>query len=96
MRTTRFPATRPIAILLLAWSAMTASALPAGAQAGLDHSTFDALLHSHVRNGMVDYDAFAGAPEFGSETMEAGMAALAGSGRVSRRTTLEIDPLPGA
>lgn len=56
----------PIAILLLAWSAMTVRALPAGAQAGFDHGAFDVLLQSHVRNGMVDYDAFAGAPEFAS------------------------------
>jgi hypothetical protein len=31
---------------------------------GFDHSTFDALLGSHVVQGMVDYDAFAGAAEF--------------------------------
>ena len=32
----------------------------------VDHSSFDALLKAHVRNGMVDYDAFAKAPEFKS------------------------------
>ena len=66
MRTARFHAGRPFAILVLAWSAMTVSPSPAGAQTGFDHGAFDALLHSHVRNGMVDYDAFAGAPEFAS------------------------------
>ena len=31
-----------------------------------DHGAFDALLKAHVRNGLVDYDAFANAPEFKS------------------------------
>ena len=31
-----------------------------------DHGAFDALLRAHVRNGLVDYDAFANAPEFKS------------------------------
>jgi hypothetical protein len=35
-----------------------------GAQT-FDHSTFDALLKAHVVNGMVDYDAFGRAAEFG-------------------------------
>ncbi len=30
----------------------------------MDQSTFDALLHANVSRGMVDYDAFAKAPEF--------------------------------
>jgi hypothetical protein len=30
----------------------------------VDHSAFDALLRAHVRNGLVDYDAFRNAPEF--------------------------------
>lgn len=30
----------------------------------MDHSAFDALLHANVKRGMVDYDAFARAPEF--------------------------------
>jgi hypothetical protein len=38
------------------------TALAAGA---FDHSLLDALLRRHVVNGMVDYDAFARAPEFG-------------------------------
>lgn len=32
--------------------------------AQIDHSLFDALLKQHVVNGLVDYDAFARAPEF--------------------------------
>ncbi|MBL8962335.1 MAG: DUF547 domain-containing protein, partial [Gemmatimonadetes bacterium] len=35
----------------------------AGAQA-VDHAPFDQLLRAHVVNGMVDYEAFARAPEF--------------------------------
>ncbi len=30
----------------------------------MDHSAFDALLHANVSRGLVDYDAFAKAPEF--------------------------------
>lgn len=30
----------------------------------VDHSAFNALLQQHVRNGLVDYDAFANAPSF--------------------------------
>lgn len=30
----------------------------------MDHAAFDALLHANVSRGMVDYDAFAKAPEF--------------------------------
>lgn len=44
----------------------TMLALPvagAGAQA-VDHAPFDQLLRAHVVNGMVDYEAFARAPEF--------------------------------
>ena len=62
----RFRTARVVAILVLASSAMTVGPLPARAQSGFDHGAFDALLHAHVRNGMVDYDAFAGAPEFAS------------------------------
>ncbi len=32
--------------------------------ATFDHSAFDALLRRHVREGLVDYDAFARSPEF--------------------------------
>lgn len=38
-------------------------AAPASAQT-VDHAPFDRLLHAHVVNGMVDYDAFGRAPEF--------------------------------
>lgn len=46
----------PLLALLLAW------ARPAAAQ--VDHTLFDGLLKAHVVNGLVDYDAFARAPEF--------------------------------
>ena len=35
------------------------------AQATVDHKLFDALLGQHVRDGFVDYDAFARDPAFG-------------------------------
>jgi hypothetical protein len=42
-----------------------ATAPPADAQARtFDHSAFDALLRAHVRDGLVDYDAFRNAPDF--------------------------------
>ena len=45
--------------------ALVTPAGAAGAQArSFDHSAFDALLRAHVTRGMVDYDAFARAPEF--------------------------------
>ena len=42
------------------------AAAPLLAQGGgtFDHSAFDALLRAHVRNGLVDYDAFERSPEF--------------------------------
>ena len=53
-----------VAIRALAVSALTAlSAAPLAADT-FDHSAFDALLKKHVVKGMVDYDAFAKAPEF--------------------------------
>ena len=64
MRALRRHAAHPLAILALALGGLTVVASPASAQAEFDHGTFDALLHAHVRNGMVDYDAFAAAPEF--------------------------------
>lgn len=66
MRALRRHVARPLAILALALGGFTVVPLPAAAQAEFDHGTFDALLHAHVRNGMVDYDAFAAAPEFAS------------------------------
>ena len=51
---------------LAAASAMLmASASTSHAQTAVDHQRFDDLLHRHVINGFVDYDAFAQAPEFG-------------------------------
>lgn len=40
------------------------AAAPLRAQAMFDHSDFDHLLAQHVRNGIVDYEAFRTAPEF--------------------------------
>ena len=40
-----------------------ASATAAAAPSRFDHSAFDTLLKKHVRGGLVDYDAFAKAPE---------------------------------
>jgi hypothetical protein len=64
MRALRRHVARPFAILTLAVGAMTLAPSSSSAQATFDHAAFDALLHAHVRNGMVDYDAFATAPEF--------------------------------
>jgi hypothetical protein len=50
-----------LAIRTLVLAALAAS--PAAADT-FDHSAFDALLKKHVVKGMVDYDAFAKAPEF--------------------------------
>ena len=50
---------------LLALALVMPAATAAHAQArGFDHGAFDALLRAHVTRGMVDYDAFARAPEF--------------------------------
>ena len=57
---------RTVALSTLALCTMIVTPSSAPAQAKFDHSAFDALLHAHVRNGMVDYDAFAAAPEFTS------------------------------
>ncbi len=55
--------------MVLRTAAVVALALvvvrPAMAQT-FDHSGFDALLHAHVVDGMVDYEAFGQAPEFES------------------------------
>lgn len=40
------------------------TAMPVPAQQAFDHTLLDQLLHAHVVNGLVDYDAFARAPEF--------------------------------
>ena len=61
MRSLRSFLARLAGILALA---VMASAPPLAAQAAFDHGAFDALLRAHVRGGMVDYDAFARAPEF--------------------------------
>lgn len=62
--TIRSRARRAVAALAVALP-MTTTALSASAQARpFDHGAFDTLLRAHVRGGMVDYDAFAAAPEF--------------------------------
>lgn len=54
-----------LATALLLGTGLVIAPLPAvGAQAAFDHGPFDRLLRAHVRDGMVDYDAFAAAPEF--------------------------------
>ena len=50
--------------VLLALLMLLGGALPAASQQRFDHAVFDALLHKHVVNGLVDYDGFARAPEF--------------------------------
>lgn len=54
---------RAITRLLFAASLFCLMPRSAGAQT-FDHSAFDALLHAHVEDGMVDYAAFERAPEF--------------------------------
>ncbi|MBI3790626.1 MAG: DUF547 domain-containing protein [Gemmatimonadetes bacterium] len=49
---------------LAALALVMTTATVARAQA-FDHAPFDALLRKHVVNGMVNYDAFKAAPEFG-------------------------------
>lgn len=46
--------------------------------ANIDHGRFDMLLRQHVRNGFVDYDAFAKAPEFASYLKSLERVQLAG------------------
>jgi hypothetical protein len=48
----------------LALAVAVAALAPGARAASFDHSAFDALLKAHVVDGMVDYDAFAKAPEF--------------------------------
>lgn len=50
--------------LLAAAALVTTLPAAAAAQGTFDHGGFDRLLHAHVRDGIVDYAAFASAPEF--------------------------------
>ncbi|GJG86910.1 DUF547 domain-containing protein [Gemmatimonadetes bacterium T265] len=53
--------------VLLTAALVRPSATPLRAQGGtFDHAAFDALLKAHVRNGLVDYDAFASSADFQS------------------------------
>lgn len=59
---------------------------PAAAQTRvIDHAAFDSLLHRHVRDGMVDYDAMEAAPEFARYLTRLASTDLAG---VSERERL--------
>lgn len=53
-----------LAVTLALATLVTSRPAPLPAQAGVDHGAFDALLRAHVRDGMVDYDAFARSPAF--------------------------------
>jgi hypothetical protein len=56
---------RFVRTLLLAAAVAVLPSMAAAQAATFDHSAFDRLLRAHVRDGMVDYDAFGRAPEFG-------------------------------
>lgn len=49
-------------LVLTPWSSHAQS--PSATRAPFDHAAYDALLRQHVKNGFVDYDAFAKAPAF--------------------------------
>ncbi len=49
-----------LVIAVVAWAAVS------GAEPVFDHAPFDRLLRTHVEGGLVDYDAFQAAPEFGA------------------------------
>ena len=63
LRPARTGLLRLVVTLVLA-AVMTSRPTALPAQAGVDHGAFDALLRAHVREGLVDYDAFARSPEF--------------------------------
>jgi len=55
----------PLSVALAAFVLIASTAMPVLTQSGaVDHGAFDALLRAHVVRGMVNYDAFAKAPEF--------------------------------
>ena len=53
-----------VGCLLTATVVRGGAQVPLGAAARFNHAPFDSLLAAHVRNGLVDYDAFAKAPAF--------------------------------
>ena len=53
-----------VGCLLTATVVRGGAQVPLGATARFNHAPFDSLLAAHVRNGLVDYDAFAKAPAF--------------------------------
>ncbi len=52
-----------LATMLVAWGMLSGPTAAVG-QGPFDHGAFDRLLHDHVVEGMVDYDAFATSLEF--------------------------------
>ena len=67
---------------LAGWLLSCATAAAAGAP--VDHAPFDALLRAHVRAGLVDYDAFAGAPAFRAYLDRLAGASLDGADEAER------------
>ncbi len=83
--------TRVLSAALVAVALLGSSATPLRAQGGtVDHSAFDALLKAHVKNGLVDYDAFANSPEFKSYLARLAATDPAALGR-SEQLALWID-----
>lgn len=58
------PSARPAGVWMLTTMLAAVGLVPTAAAQTFDHSTFDGLLRVHVVDGIVDYDAFARAPEF--------------------------------
>jgi hypothetical protein len=69
--------------LLLLVALLLGALRPLPAQA-VDHGLFDALLAAHVRDGLVDYDAFAAAPTFARYLDQLARADLAPLSRAER------------
>jgi hypothetical protein len=59
-------------------AAVSLLVLAGASSPALDHSAFDALLRRHVTAGLVDYDAFARAPEFRTYLEDLASARLEG------------------
>jgi Protein of unknown function, DUF547 len=72
-----------LALAAVVFGAWLPAAAP-GTAASFDHSAYDALLRKHVAAGMVDYDAFAAAPEFVVYLKRLGQAEPAALGEQER------------
>jgi hypothetical protein len=78
---------RRVSIVTRRWALVAVAAMvPALAspsslagQTRIDHSAFDSLLHAHVTDGLVDYDAFRDAPAFRRYLASLDRASLAGA-----------------